>query len=114
MYYIVDQLIVIRTADRDFRNGALFAPDIIDERRENNIIAYDWKGNYLWNIGDLVGDIKKPFRGFGYISHKEAEEEYGVKVKNPSNILFECIAGGFAFIIDATEKKLLLKVGGMR
>lgn len=29
----------------------------------NNINAYDWDGNHLWNIADIIGDLKIPYYG---------------------------------------------------
>ena len=52
--YILKDMIIIRAEDRDFRYGAKTAPFYKDNRRINNIDAYDWQGNHLWNIGDIV------------------------------------------------------------
>ncbi len=109
---ILEDIIVIKTEDRDFRNGCQSAPFIKDERVENNIMAYDWKGNFLWNIGEIVGDIKMSFSNVRRISKKEAEDYYGVTIPQESNVLIECIALGFAFIIDVTHRKMLYKISG--
>ena len=109
---VANEILIVRTEDRDFRNGLENVSFVKDNRRENNINAYNWQGNHLWNIGDLVGDIKMPFSGVTYISPEEAEEEFDIKLHNHLGTLFKCIAGGFTFIIDAHNKAMLLKIPG--
>ena len=108
---VSDGILLIRTQDRDFRDGRQTAPIIKDDRQENNINAFDCQGNHLWNIGEIVGDIKMQFDGITHLSLEEAKNQYGISCKTTSN-LFKCISGGFVFIIDANDKKLLLKVSG--
>jgi hypothetical protein len=103
---------VIKTEDRDFRNGFQVVPFVKDEREENNVLAYDWEGNFLWNVGSIVGDIKMPFSNISHISKKEAEKDFGVIIPEDVGILLKCIAGGFIFIIDATNRKMLYKISG--
>ena len=109
---VLEDVIVIKTEDRDFRNGCQGSPIMKDERVENNILAYDCKGNFLWNIGSIVGDIKMAFDNVRRISKEEAKKYYGVTIPQDSNVLIECIAAGFAFIIDVTHCKMLYKISG--
>ena len=54
---IAEEIILIRTEDQDFRNGSQNAPFVKDNREENNVNAFDWQGNHLWNLwcsGDNV------------------------------------------------------------
>ena len=108
---ISDEIILLRTEDRDFRNGCLSAPFVKDNREENNINAFDWQGNHLWNIGELVGDIKMAFDGITHITSDEANREFGI-IAEPTSNLYKCISGGFIFIIDVNSRKLLLKEPG--
>ena len=108
---ISDGIMLVRTEDRDFRSGCQNVPFIKDNREKNNIDAFDWQGTHLWNIGDIVGDIKMAFDGITYITSEEAQLEFQV-VAESSHELFRCIAGGFVFVIDATAHKLLCKVSG--
>ena len=103
-----EEIILIRTEDRDFRNGCLIAPFVKDNREQNNVNAYDWAGNHLWNIGELVGDIKMAFDGITHITPAEAKREFGIKVKRNARCLFRCVAGGFVFVIDAENRKIAL------
>ena len=88
------------------------AEEIILIREENNVNAYDWAGNHLWNIGELVGDIKMAFDGISHITPAEAKREFGIKVKRNARCLFRCVAGGFVFVIDAENRKMLCKAAG--
>lgn len=108
---ISDGILLIMTEDRDFRNGCQSTSFVKDNREENNVNAFDFQGNHLWNIGELVGDIKMAFDGIAHLSSEEAKNLYGV-ICTPASNLFKCISGGFVFIIDANDKKLLLKVTG--
>lgn len=76
----------------------------------NNINAYDWDGNFLWNIGDIVGDIKMAFDCVSCVFKKNAEKDLGIAISCETDILLECVAGGFIFIVDAINKKLLYKL----
>ncbi|MBO5322852.1 MAG: hypothetical protein J6A88_01960 [Oscillospiraceae bacterium] len=109
---IAEEIILIRTEDRDFRNGCQSVPWIKDNREENNVNAYDWKGNHLWNIGELVGDIKMAFDSITHITPSEAKRKFGISLPFTAQCLFSCISGGFVFIIDAKNKKMLRKISG--
>ncbi|MDL2287437.1 hypothetical protein LJB90_02605 [Eubacteriales bacterium OttesenSCG-928-G02] len=109
---IVEDILIIRTEDRDFRNGTLFAPFIKNERKKNNIYAFNWHSDFLWNIADIVGDIKMSFSSISHISKEKAESEFEVTIPEGTSILFRAIAGGFTFIIDVVNKNLLYKIPG--
>ncbi len=109
---IAEEIILIRTEDRDFRNGCQSVPFVKDNREENNVNAYDWQGNHLWNIGELVGDIKMGFDGITHITPVEAKREFGIRPPFNAQCLFSCVSGGFVFIIDAKNKKMLCKISG--
>ncbi len=102
---VAENMLFIRFNDRDFRDGANSAPIIKEERLENNITAYDWNGKKLWNIGEIVGDIKMCFDYMGFISPAQAHETFGVNIKDCSDILLNCSAGyGHHYIIDPINK----------
>lgn len=109
---ILPDILILRTEDRDFRGGFHHASFLKEDRRENNIIAYDLLGNFLWNIGSIVGDIKMPFSAVTCILKADAEKDFGITIPCGSEILLECIAGGFVFIVDAINGKLLYKLSG--
>lgn len=109
---IFRNILVLRTEDRDFRNGFQHGSFLKDDRRENNIIAYDLRGNFLWNIGSIVGDIKMPFSSISCILKADAEKDFGVTMPGGTDVLLKCIAGGFIFIVDAINNKMLYKLSG--
>lgn len=105
-------ILVIRTEDRDFRNGSQQAPFLKDDRSVNNILAYDFHGNFLWNIGSVVGDIKMAFSSVSCVLKADAEKDLGITIPGDTEILLKCIAGGFVFIVDAISNKMLYKLSG--
>ncbi|MBE6664826.1 MAG: hypothetical protein E7603_01215 [Ruminococcaceae bacterium] len=110
---VTEDLVILRTEDRDFRNGALQAPWIKDDRRINNINAYDWNGRHLWNIGDIVGDIKMAFNGCTVTSNANLVDTGELVAENShSKNLLICVAGGYRFIIDPVKKTILSKTNG--
>ena len=74
----------------------------------NNIDAYDWDGNHLWNIADVVGNLEIPFWG-GTVTTKELVKPYVNFDKSHGDIgdLFSCTAGNFLYIIDLNNRKVL-------
>lgn len=109
---VTEDMLVIQTEDRDFRDGRQSASWIKDNRQINNVDAYDHNGNHLWNIGSIIGDIKMQIDGIHYISADQVKNEYGVDVQCDQKNLFCCTAGGFVMIIDAIQQKMLLKKSG--
>ncbi|MBR6744493.1 MAG: hypothetical protein IKM00_04685 [Clostridia bacterium] len=101
---IIKDMIILLTEDRDFRNGALQAPFYKDDRRTNNMDAYAWNGKHLWNIGDIVGDIKTPFTGVSLTAGENNSE--------CSADLLICFAGDYRFVIDPIEKSVISKISG--
>ncbi len=111
--HMTEDMIILHTEDRDFRSGALQVPWLKDERRINNIDAYDRDGNHLWNIGDIVGDIKMSFQGCLLRSTAELldEDELNAEISYSENLLV-CFAGGFRFIIDPVHQTVVSKTNG--
>ncbi len=76
----------------------------------NNINAYDWSGNHLWNIANIVGDNGMPFWG-GSVTTKELMQNYGLNEFEYDRMgeLFFCTSfDNSTYIIDITNRKLLL------
>ena len=109
---IINNIFIVRTEDRDFRNGAQNAPFIKDERRENNVWIYDYYGSFKWNIANVLGDIKMAIDNVSCISKEKAEKEFGIMLPTDSEALIHCTALGFTYIIDVKNIKLLYKVAG--
>ncbi len=109
---IINNLFVVRTEDRDFRNGAQHAPIEKDERRENNVWIYDYYGSFKWNIASVLGDIKMAIDNISCISKENAEKEFCIELPKESESLIKCTVRGMTYIIDVVNKKLLYKVAG--
>ena len=75
----------------------------------NNINAYDWDGNHLWNIADIVGDLKIPYFG-GTVTTKDViKNHFGFdELKyDDSCELFCCSARNHLYIVDLNCRKLV-------
>ena len=106
--FILKDMIIIITEDRDFRHGYRPTSYIKDNRQINNIDAYDWQGNHLWNIGDIVGDIKRAFDGGGLTTKASVQQDNRLlDVGDCSSDLFYCIADARRFLIDPIQKSIL-------
>ena len=96
------------TQDRDFRDGRRSCSIVKEKRKINNIDAYDWDGNHLWNIADIVGDIKMAFYG-GYVCTKETYQDYygydESKVPD-SHDLYAASTDGRLYLIDLETRRI--------
>ena len=79
----------------------------------DNINAYDWQGNYLWNIADIVGIKGQKYSNSTIISFEELKEnlEFDSK-KEPEkyqqgHTLCFCTCEGNAYVIDLHDKQVL-------
>ena len=75
----------------------------------NNIDAYDWDGNHLWNIADIIGDLHIPYFG-GTVTTKDVmKNHFGFDEfkYDDSCELFCCSAGNHLYIIDLNCRKLV-------
>lgn len=106
---ITKDLVIVTTEDPDFRNGAKCVPIMKESRRENNITAYDWRGNRVWNIADMVGDLKMSFLGGSVCTIETLKNAVGFdeRLVPEGHDLFTCVAEGFLFVIDLTDAKVL-------
>lgn len=75
----------------------------------NNINAYDWKGNYLWNIADIVDDRDRVYDGGNICPMRKLETRWGfVREKYPvGHTFYNCVSGGNAYIIDLEDRKVV-------
>ena len=111
--FLLKDMIIIRTEDRDFHYGAKNVPWFKDDRRINNIDAYEWNGNHIWNIGDIVGDVKMAF-DVGSLTTRASVQMQGTlsTVNDCSFDLFYCYAGPYRYLIDPARGKILEKKSG--
>ncbi len=113
---ITNDLIILTKKDRAYRSGKkLLREDDFGERSVNNIEAYDWNGNLVWNIGDIVGDIKKPFFGCNVVTGEMIKDDSTIKISESyaTHDLLICNAE-WLFVIDLKTNELLGKFPGGR
>ena len=111
---ITNDLIILTKNDRAYRKGfKLLREDDFGERSTNNIEAYDWDGNLIWNIGDIVGDVKKPFYGCSVVAKNMLCSKMADKIPESAatHDLLICHAG-WLFVIDLKTNELLGKFPG--
>lgn len=66
---IAKNLFIVTTRDPNSRGCKAGERPAEPDYSANNITAYDWDGNFLWNIAEIVGDIGISF--FGRQRHDE-------------------------------------------
>ena len=101
---ISKDFLIITTEDPDLRNS-ITAPLIKDNRSINNINAYAWIGNHVWNVAEIIGDIKATIWSGSLITNETASTYVSI---DSSHEFFMCHASNdFSYIIDLTERKLV-------
>lgn len=106
---ISKEAISITTVDPVFRNDSA-APIGSTDRPINNINAYDWDGNHLWNIADIVGDVKCPFCGGHFCSREflKGLREFDMSKAVEGHTFFICFSWmDRQYIIDVTDRKVI-------
>jgi hypothetical protein len=110
---ITKDFIILTKEDRAFRDGMkkTVSYDETWDRRINNIEAYDWEGKLVWNIGDIVGNIHRPFWGGIVIAGKDFEKVYGSAIpeKCQNHDLLCCAAFDMVYVIDLTSSQFIGK-----
>lgn len=106
--FITKDLIILLKADRAFRDESVRYVSYGVDRRINNIEAYDWDGNLVWNIGDIIGDIKTGFLRANVIPGYLFEEFYNRKLPEQYNSheLLYCAANK-VFVIDLSSNEII-------
>jgi len=107
---VAENQVIIVTEDPGFRNGATNVDSVKPYNiKENNINAYDWNGNYLWNISEIVGEINMTFFG-GCVSSISAlceHLEFDKQKYSEDLEIYTCTAGGKTYVIDLKDKKVI-------
>ena len=110
---VTKDFIILSKTDRAFRDGTKKSVGY-DETRDrciNNIEAYDWDGNLVWNIGDIVGNIHRPFWDGIVIAGKDFEKVYGRPIPEEcsKHDLLCSAADNILYVIDLSNSKLIGK-----
>ncbi len=111
---ITPNRVIFVRSDPGFRGGAISVPFEKEACRVSNIDAYDWNGKHLWNIADIVGDIKHLFFGGCVMTKKQFVNarfaEYSVDLsKVPENHEFyNACTDGRRYIIDMDTLEVIM------
>lgn len=104
-------MVILLTVSPTYRNGYVPNPDYIpDYSTYNYVDAYDYEGNHLWNIAEIIGDA-----GSGICDGYVCSTEYLMKGCEDTYIdgheLFVCWnEDGMRYLIDLDEKKVIHKM----
>lgn len=107
---VTGSMIIIVTEDADSCNGSNRVDFVKPYNiKKNNINAYDWDGNHLWNISDIVGEINMAFSGGCVSSISKLSNHYGFdQLKyNADSEIYVCTAGGKMYVIDLKGEKVI-------
>ena len=110
---VTKDFIILYKEDRAFRDGTRksVSYDETWDRRINNIEAYDWDGNLVWNIGDIVGNIHRPFWSGIVIAGKDFEKVYGSAIPEEclNHDLLCCAAYDMVYVVDLSNSTFIGK-----
>ena len=77
----------------------------------DNIDAYDWNGNHLWNIKDIIGEICNLYCYGSVVGNYELIQFLkGMDKENlyiAGHDYYECVTDAHYLIIDLNEKKVV-------
>ncbi len=112
--FVLQDMIIIKKSDRAFRQGIVIADLTNVDRRQNNLEAYDKKGNFLWNIGDIIGDIRCPIANCCLITAEKALlNQYILNYSYDSNAALLYLSDyARIFIVDPVNRELLATIYG--
>ncbi len=110
---VTKDFIILSKEDRAFRDGTKksVSYDETCDRRINNIEAYDWDGNLVWNIGDIVGNIHRPFWSGIVIAGRDFEKVYGSTIPEEccEHDLLCCPADDVIYVVDLFNSRFIGK-----
>ena len=105
---ITHDLFIITTADPIFQDNK---PHKFEECSTDLIKAYDWQGNLVWSIKDIIPNINAPLYG-GFIVDQDHIMDilmgYDLQYNNYHDF-YVCFIGGLRYIIDLQERKVIAK-----
>ena len=119
---IADDLFILTNRDPAFRiTGRLFIG--FDECSTDTIKAYNWDGEFLWSIDDIIKGLTGQYLGGFLINRAQAASlpanedrlPNGERVEDilacvdPSHPLFACFDGGWRYVLDLKDKRVLFR-----
>ena len=116
---IADDLFILTNRDPAFRiTGRLFIG--FDECSTDTIKAYNWDGEFLWSIDDIIKGLTGEYLGGWLINRAQAvtdedplpdggRAEDILACVDPSHPLFACLDGGWRYVLDLKDKRVLFR-----
>ncbi len=99
-------MLIISTAHPKFRNGT---PDDVTQPIDR-ITAYDWDGNLIWGIRDIIPDISDDWLGGYIVDRKSFLKSNKVTFDYPEGrVIYACFSGDVRYLIDPYTKEILAK-----
>lgn len=83
----------------------------------NNINSYDWYGNHLWNIGEIITNNTDTYDGCAVISKEQAiKSSPDIDVSNfqEGHDFLIAVSGAYHYIVDLNEKCFIYQSKGMK
>lgn len=117
---ITDELFIITTENPGFRNGSRMSLRT-DKCSVDIIKAYNWKGEFVWSINDIIKDLSGEFLNGFLIEREKIGLPNGYKLPNGgcvedvlsdidrSHPLYACFDGGWRYILDLKDKRILFR-----
>lgn len=111
---ITPNRIIIVHEDPEFRDGRMHTSLIKDACLVSNIDAYDWDGNHLWNIADIVGDIKMLFFGGKVVTKEQFMNNRNARYFVDQNLVpdehefYSASTDGRYYIIDMDTLEIIM------
>ena len=104
-------MVILLTASPKFRNTPAPNPEYVpDYSAYNYVNAYDYNGNYLWNIAEIIGDVGTGICD-GYVCSSKYLLEDSKEKYIEGHELFVCWdCYGMRYLIDLDEKRVLHKM----
>ena len=104
---ITSTLIIVLAESAAFRNGVKSASKDTVNKYPNTINAYDWNGNLIWNITDIVGKINSHMVG-GCLCTDDTLELWNCKTGVKGHELYACYDwDGRRYLIDLSDRCLI-------
>ena len=104
---ITSEFIIVLAESAAFRNGVKTSPTETVNKYPNTINAYDWNGNLIWNITDIVGDIQSRMVG-GCLYTDDMLEKSNCKTWVKGHDHYACADWvGRSYWIDLCDKRVI-------
>ena len=107
---LAKNMVIIETSSPENRYAPKPNPEYVPNYGVYNYInAYDYEGNHLWNIADIIGDVGSGVGGY-ICSTKYLLGESKEKYIDGHELLVCWNAYGMRYLIDLDEKKVIHKM----